>query len=162
MLQVWPYDVEQPVTCGCESENGSVQAIIGLYGSLSHKSAKVIAIGCKGLLKDFAITNVKVAFWKSLFTWSSSPQLYNYVPSNHTTTNLNVYSPLTPTLSLQIAAQATPQHEGTGGLFICEVGKSKRVFLLMAQHVIIPPNAKHNQLYAHMKSSKPPPWQRSI
>ena len=112
-----------------------------------------MAVGCKGLLKDFAIADVEVAFWESLFTRSSGPQLYNYVPSDHATAT--VRSPLTPALGLQIAARATPHREGTGGVFICEGGESKRVFLLTARHVVIPPDAEHNQLYAHTKSSEP-------
>ena len=112
-----------------------------------------MAVGCKGLLKDFAIADVEVAFWESLFTRSSGPQLYNHVPSDHATAT--VCSPLTPALGLQIAARATPHREGTGGVFICEGCESKTVFLLTARHVVIPPDAEHNQLYAHTKSSEP-------
>ena len=112
-----------------------------------------MAVGCKGLLKDFAIADVEVAFWESLFTRSSGPQLYNYVPSDHATAT--VCSPLTPALGLQIAARATPHREGTGGVFICEGCESKTVFLLTARHVVIPPDAEHSQLYAHTNSSEP-------
>jgi hypothetical protein len=58
---------------------------------------------------------------------------------------------------LQIAARATPHFEGTGGIYICEGGESKRVFFLTAWHVVsvIPPNAGRNELYALTKVSQP-------
>ncbi|KIK77058.1 hypothetical protein PAXRUDRAFT_779193 [Paxillus rubicundulus Ve08.2h10] len=115
-------------------------------GSLSCKNAKVVAVGCKELLMEFQIADVEFAFWESLFTRSVSPQLSNYVSSIHTTAN--ICSPLTPAL-------ATPHFEGIRGIYICEGGESKRVFVLMAQHVIFPPNAGHNEPYACTKASQP-------
>jgi hypothetical protein len=98
-----------------------------------------------------------IAFQESLFTLSSSLRLYDYVASDHATATqaATVHSPLTPALGLQIGARATPHCEGMGGLFICESGESKRVFLLTAWHVVIPPDAEHNQLYAHTTCQHP-------
>ncbi|KAL4062397.1 hypothetical protein J3A83DRAFT_4480206 [Scleroderma citrinum] len=103
--------------------------------SLSRKNVEVTAVSCKKLLKEFEITNVEVMFQKLLFTWSASQQLFNYVSSVHATAKVS--SPLTPTLSLQIAAQATPCFDGTRGIYICEGSK------------------RHNELYACTKASQP-------
>jgi len=121
-------------------------------GSLSRENAEVAAVGFKKLLKEFEITDVEVAFRESLFTRSAGPQLFNYVSSVHATAD--VRSPLTPALGLQIAARAI-HFEGTGGIYICEGGESKRVFILTARHVVIPPNAGRNELYARTKVSQP-------
>ncbi|KAL4062451.1 hypothetical protein V8B97DRAFT_2026757 [Scleroderma yunnanense] len=116
-------------------------------------NVEVTAVSCKKLLKEFEITNVEVMFQKLLFTWSASQQLFNYVSSVHATTKVS--SPLTPALSLQIAAQATPCFDGTRGIYICEGGKSERVFILMSWYVVLLPNAGHNELYACTKASQP-------
>ncbi|KIL61734.1 hypothetical protein M378DRAFT_187503 [Amanita muscaria Koide BX008] len=125
-------------------------------GSLSRKDAEVAAIGCEGLLKKFEITNIEVAFRESLFTrlaGPKGPQLLKYVSSLHATAD--VRSPLTPALGLRIAAQATPYAEGTGALYIRESSNSKRVFILTARHVVLPPNAWPNKLYTHKNVSQP-------
>ena len=122
-------------------------------GSLSRKNAEVAAIGCKKLLMEFEITDVEVAFRESLFTRSFGPQLLDYVPSFDATAPIR--SPLTPALGLPIAAQATPHLEGTGGIYICEGGESKRVFILTARHVVIPSKTGHNELYSHTKVGQP-------
>ena len=144
------------VTCFAEvgKDAGPVFLWVGVQpGPLSREVAEVVAVGCKELLEDSAITDVEVAFRESLFTRSAGPQLLNHVFSMHATAD--VRSPLTPALGLQIAAQATPRFEGTGGIYICEGGESKRVFVLTPRHVVIPPNAGHNELYGRTKASQP-------
>ncbi|KAL4078815.1 hypothetical protein V8B97DRAFT_2067909 [Scleroderma yunnanense] len=105
------------------------------------------------LLWEFEITNVEVVFRELLFTWSASQQLFDYVSSVHATAKVS--SPLTPALGLQIAARATPRFEGTRGIYICEGGKSERVFILMSWYVVLLPNAGRNELYACIKASQP-------
>ena len=56
----------------------------------------------------------------------------------------DVRGPFTPALSLQIATEATPHCEGTGGLYICEGGQSNRIFLLTALHVVLPSSVHRN------------------
>ena len=137
-----------------EKNAGPVFLWVGVKpGSLSRENAEVAAVGCKKLLEMFEITDVEVAFRESIFTRSAGPQLFNYVSSVHTTAD--VRSPLTPALGLQIAARATPYFEGTGGIYICEGGKSKKVFVLTAWHVVIPQNTGRNELYSHTKVSQP-------
>lgn len=126
-----------------EKDAGPVFLWVGVMsGSLSCKNAEVAAIGCKKLLE--------VAFRESLFTWSASSQLLNYVPSVHATAD--VRSPFTPALGLQIATRAAPHFEGTGGIYICE---GERVFVLTARHVVFPLNAGRNELYSCKKVGQP-------
>ncbi|KIJ11506.1 hypothetical protein PAXINDRAFT_157284 [Paxillus involutus ATCC 200175] len=137
-----------------EKDPGPVFLWVGMKPrSLSRENAEVAAVGCKELLKEFQITDVEVAFWQSLFTRSAGSQLFNYVCSVHAAAD--VRSPLTPALGLQIAARATPCFEGTGGIYICEGGESKRVFVLTARYIVFPPNAARNELHACMKASQP-------
>jgi hypothetical protein len=95
----------------------------------------------------------RVAFPESVFTRSAGPQHF-FVDAT-----ANARSPLMPALGLQIAARATPYLEGTGGVYIREGGGSKRVFVLTARHVVVPPNAGRNrddsELYACTKASQP-------
>jgi hypothetical protein len=114
-------------------------------GSLSHEDAEIAAFGCEGLLKKFKLTDVEVAFRESLFTRSAGPQLLKYASSFNEIADM--CSPLTPALGLQIAAKATPCVEGTGALYIREGNDSKKVFILTARHVVLPPNAEPNKLY---------------
>ncbi|KAF8715297.1 hypothetical protein AX14_012638 [Amanita brunnescens Koide BX004] len=128
--------------------------------SLSRENAEAAAVGCKKLLKEFEITDVEIAFRESVFTRSArshsrqaaflksryaGPRLLSDVSSYDPT--FEARSPFTPALGLRIAAKATPWLEGTGGIYICEGGESKRVFVLTARHVVIPSNAR-NELYA--------------
>ncbi|KAF8954752.1 hypothetical protein BDZ97DRAFT_1908028 [Flammula alnicola] len=133
-----------------EKDAGPVFLWVGVKpGSLSRENAEVAAVGCKKLLEGFELPDIEVAFRESLFTRSAGPQLLNYVSSVHATAD--VRSPLTPALGLHIAAQATPHLEGTGGIYIREGAK---VFVLTARHVVIPPNARCNELYSRTKASQ--------
>ena len=133
---------------------GPVFLLVGVKpGSLYRENAEVAAVGCKKLLEKFEITDIEVAFRESLFTRSAGPQLFNYVSSVHAIAD--VRSPLTPALGLRIAARATPHFEGTGGIYICEGGERKSVFVLTARHVVVPPNAGRNELYSRTKVSQP-------
>ncbi|KIK80949.1 hypothetical protein PAXRUDRAFT_763789 [Paxillus rubicundulus Ve08.2h10] len=137
-----------------EKDAGPMFLWVGVkHGSLSRENAKVAAVGCKEHLEEFQIADVKVAFWESLFAQSVGPQLSNYVSSVHATAD--VCSPLTPALDLHIASRATPHFEGIGGVYICEGGENKRVFVLTARHVIFPPNTGHNEPYARKTASQP-------
>lgn len=89
----------------------------------------------------FQITGVEIAFWESIFTQFTGPQLLDYptgdnsrdpiiVVRNDPTADLQV--PFTPLLGLQIAPKAFPHFGGTGGLYLCKSGKNKQVLLLTA------------------------------
>ncbi|TDL17861.1 hypothetical protein BD410DRAFT_534844 [Rickenella mellea] len=118
-------------------------------GTLSREHAVFAAVGCKKILEKFKITDVEIAFRESLFTRSAGPQLLQYVSSVDATAE--VRGPLTPALGLPIAARATPHVEGFGGIYICEGGESKRVFVLTARHVVLPPSGGPNELYTRKK-----------
>ena len=47
--------------------------------SLSGEDARVAAIGCQGLLREFEITDVDVEFRESIFTRSAGPKLLKHV-----------------------------------------------------------------------------------
>lgn len=136
-----------------EKDAGPVYLWVGVKpGALSRVNAEAAAVGCKELLKEFQITDVEVAFRESVFTRSAGSQLLKHVSSLNATAD--VRRPFTPALGLQIAARATPCSEGTGGIHICEGGESKRVFVLAARHVVIPPDAGCNELYSCAKVSR--------
>ena len=122
-------------------------------GTLSRDDAEVAAVGCKDILAQSQITNVEIAFRESVFTRSAGPQLLDYVPFVYP--DADVRGPFTPALGLQIAAKATPHFEGTAGLYICEGGKSNRVFVLTTRHVVLPPSAYCNDLYSQKKKALP-------
>ena len=117
--------------------------------SLSGEDARVAAIGCQGLLKEFEITDVDVEFRESIFTRSAGPKLLKHHDVYFGDATIGFRGPLTPALGLPIAARATPYTEGTGGIYISEGGDSKRVFILTARHVVFPRNAVPNELYSH-------------
>ena len=121
--------------------------------TLSHKDAKAAAVRCKEILAEYEIVDVEIAFRESVFTRSAGPQLLDHLPPFNPTAD--VRSPFTPALGLQIAPKTFPYFEGTGCLYICEGGKSDRIFLLTARHVVIPPSKYSNDLYHHKDSSMP-------
>lgn len=115
--------------------------------SLSRKDAHTAAVGCKQLLESYRITDVEVEFRESTVTQSAHAKLLEPVPPEDATAN--VHGPLTHALGLQIAVQAT-QHEaaaeGTGALYICD---SNKLYILTAQHVVIPPTGRNNNPYEY-------------
>ncbi|KAF8326471.1 hypothetical protein F5887DRAFT_1084515 [Amanita rubescens] len=88
--------------------------------TLLSKDTHTVAHGCLDLLKEFKITDVKVSQSKPL----------KLIDNEHLTVNV---------CGLSIAAQATPQVQGTGGLYLAEgSGNSKKVLLVTADHVLFP------------------------
>ncbi|KAI0001528.1 hypothetical protein BJV74DRAFT_944493 [Russula compacta] len=122
--------------------------------SLSGKDAHTAAVDCKKLLESYQITDIEVEFRESIFTRSAGPKLLKSVSSTNATAGIR--GPLTPTLGLRIAAQATSYSEGTGALYISEGHNSDKVYILSARHVVFPPNAGNNELFNHMNVT----WRR--
>jgi hypothetical protein len=145
-------------------EAGPLFLWVGIMpGTLTPRDARDAAVVCKKILAESQITDVEIAFRESVFTrsaypWIPSPQFYKYVPSKDPTAD--VRGPFTPALGLGIAALATPHFEGTGGLYLREGGESKRVFLLTTRHVVLPPSAGNNELYA--RHTPKGPWRQVI
>ncbi|KAI0920100.1 hypothetical protein AcV7_006093 [Taiwanofungus camphoratus] len=97
------------------------------------------------LLQAFCIEDVEVEYRESIYTRSVGPELLRHVSSvNHT---VDVRSPLTPTLSLSIAAADRPDAQGTMGLYFAEGGTSDKVLGLTCHHVLFKTDANTNDSY---------------
>ena len=114
--------------------------------SLSFEDAQAAAVGCKQILASAGFPDIEIAFRESLYIRSSGPQLLEHDPSEDPIADIRY--PFTPSLGIQIAPKDTPHFEGTGALYLRESSESKRVFLLTARHVALPPPAHSNQLYS--------------
>ena len=111
--------------------------------TLAFEAAKEVAKGCKDILAREGFPDVEVAFRESVVTQSVGPKLLSFNPFVNRV--LELRSPFTPTLGIQIAPLKTPHFEGTGAVYLREGGKSDRVFLLTANHVALPPPVHHNR-----------------
>jgi hypothetical protein len=120
-----------------------------LFSEDAHTSAN----GCLDLLKEFDITDVEVEYRESTYTRSAGPKFLKPVSDVHPT--IDVRGPLTPALGLSIAAQATPDVEGTGGLYLAEGGDSKKILLITARHVVFPTKEGPNVNYTYANTSAP-------
>ena len=100
-------------------------------------------------------------FCKSVFTWFAGLWLFSYQPNRNPIIAINndpttdLWVPFTPLLGVQIAPEAFPHFEGTGGLYLREGCNHNQALLLTAHHVILPPNEHHNNLYNRKHSSSP-------
>lgn len=115
--------------------------------TLSAKDARTSAAGCLELLQQFDIADVEVEFRNSIYIRSAGPSLLKPVSDLHPT--VDVRRALTPVLGLSIAAQATPHVEGTGGLYLAEVGGSQNILLVTARHVLFPPREAFHLAYSY-------------
>jgi hypothetical protein len=148
-------DVVRFIKVGEEEVVGPVVLWIGVapktvFGEEAHTSAN----GRLDPLKEFDITDVEVEYQKSIYTRSAGPNLLKPVSDFHPT--VDVCGPLTPALGLFIAAQATPHGEGTGGLYLAEGGDIKKVLLVTARHILLPPNEGPKLNYTRTNTSAPP------
>ncbi|KAF8327470.1 uncharacterized protein EI90DRAFT_3224556 [Cantharellus anzutake] len=108
--------------------------------SLSGEGAHIAAVGCLQLLESSQLTDV-------------GPKLLKSVSSTNPTAG--VCGPVTPALSLPLAARATSYAEGTGTLYISKSRDSEKVYVLTARHVVFPPNEGSNELYSCKRTSQP-------
>ena len=114
--------------------------------SLSYSDAQVAAKGCQKILDEFHITpdiEVEVAFRESLFNLLAGPKLLDYAVSDGPIAE--VCRPLTPALGLPIAAQSSPDIEGTGGVYFklstgANGANTEKIYILTARHVVLPRN----------------------
>ncbi|KAL5478231.1 hypothetical protein ACEPAI_2415 [Sanghuangporus weigelae] len=137
-----------------EKEPGPLFLWVGVMpGTLSHNDAEDAAVRCKEILLEYKIVDIEIAFRESIFTRFSGPQLLDHVSSVDPTAD--VRGPFTPALGLQIAPKAFPYFGGAGCLYLCEGGRSNRVFLLAARHVVLPPGEYPNELYDRKNNSMP-------
>ncbi len=134
-------------------EAGPVYLWIGVVPrSLSFEVAQAAAVGCKQILANADFPDIEIAFRESLYIRSSGPRLLEHDPSEDPIADIRC--PFTPSLGIQIAPKDTPHFEGTGALYFRESSQSKRVFLLTARHVALPPPTHSNQLYSCKKPSQ--------
>lgn len=105
------------------------------------------------LLEQFGITDVEVKFRESIYILLAGPNLLK--PTSDLDLDADVHAPLTPALGLSIAAHTTPHIEGTGGIYLAEGGDSKKVLLVTACHVLIPPNDGPNLNYTRTNTGSP-------
>jgi hypothetical protein len=155
-LKVWwtSIDVVRFVKVGEGEAVGPVVLWLGVFPeTLFGEHAHNTAFGCLDILKASGITDVEVECRESLYTRSAGPNLLKPVSDLNPT--VNVRGPLTPALGLSIAAQATPNTEGTGGLYLAKGGDSKKLLLVTARHVLFPPNETPNVDYARTNTSAP-------
>ena len=129
-----------PVCFGEEGKNeaDTLYLWIGVIpGSLSFENTQVTANGCKHILHNAGFQDIEIAFREALYIRSGGPRLLEHNPSVDPIADIQ--HPFTPSLGIQIAPRATPHFEGTGALYLRESSQSKRVFLLTARHVALPP-----------------------
>ena len=81
-----------------------------------------------------------------------APQLLQ--PTLDSDTIADVREPFTATLGITICAQSTPWAEGTGGFFLSEGGDGKRLLLVTARHIVLPPNKENNDLFEPKSNSQ--------
>ncbi|KAG5635188.1 hypothetical protein H0H81_012113, partial [Sphagnurus paluster] len=125
-----------------------------LPDTLSNEDAYTSANSCLNLLQQFGINDVEVEFRASIYTKSAGLGPLDFADDDPM---IDFRRHLTPVLGLSIAGQATPHHEGTGGLYFSEGGDSKNVFLLTARHVLFPPSEGSNDDYTHASPSESEP-----
>ena len=136
-----------------KKETGPVHLWIGVVPrSLSFEDAQDAAAGCKQILANAGFPDIEIAFRESVYIRSSGPRLLEHNPFEDPIAD--IWYPFTPSLGIQIAPKDTPHFKGTGALFLHESSQSKRVFLLTARHVALPPAIYSNQLYSHKKPSR--------
>ena len=135
-------------------EAGPVHLWIGVVPNsrLSFGDAQAVAIGCKKILTNAGFPDIEIAFMESLYIKSSGPRLLEHDLSEDPIADIRY--PFTPSLGIQIAPKDTPNFEGTGAIYLRESSQSKRVFLLTARHVALPPPKHLNQPYSHKFSSQ--------
>ncbi|KAK0214038.1 hypothetical protein IW262DRAFT_292361 [Armillaria fumosa] len=120
--------------------------------SLSGEDGSTVACRCREVLREFDITDVEVEIRESSVIRSAGPKLLEPVPFRHPIAD--VQGPLTHALGLPIAAQATPNIEGTGGFFMTE-GDSKKLLVVTARHVVFPTNKGPNSKFERKSGSQP-------
>ena len=120
--------------------------------SLSLEDAKTAAFGCKRILAKADLPDIEIAFRESRYIRSSGPRLLEHDPFEDPA---DIRYPFTLSLGIHIAPKNTPHFEGTGALYLRESSESRRVFLLTARHVALPPPEHPNRLYVRKNRSKP-------
>ncbi|KAF8345616.1 hypothetical protein F5887DRAFT_917279 [Amanita rubescens] len=130
-----------------KGEVGPVVLWIGVSpNTLLGKDAHAAARSCLDLLQEFGVTDVEVEFRESIYTPSAgSPNFLEPVNNLHPT--VDIRGPLTPALGFSIAADTTPEDQGSGGLYLAEGGDSKRILLVTARHVVFKNEPNDNYTY---------------
>ncbi|KAI0310769.1 hypothetical protein OF83DRAFT_1070010 [Amylostereum chailletii] len=106
------------------------------------------------LLQSFSIEDVEVEYRELIYTRSVGPELLRHVSSvNHT---IDIRSPLTPTLSLSIAAADRPDAQGTMGLYFAKDGTSDKVLGLTCHHILFKTDANTNDSYTLASNTDAP------
>ncbi|KAJ3803887.1 hypothetical protein F5876DRAFT_84203 [Lentinula aff. lateritia] len=119
------YSVLSPVTIWVGVFPGLVTA------TAAHNVAKIIL----DLLKVYQIADVDIEFHKSLYISNAGPQLFKAVDAKDPL--VNVVSPLTPLLGLQISTRARPDSQGTMALYLNKGDGSDDLLGLSCCHVLI-------------------------
>ncbi|KAK7447048.1 hypothetical protein VKT23_014258 [Stygiomarasmius scandens] len=118
--------------------------------SLSGDDGVAVAYECRELLREYSIADVDVEIRESVVSRSVGPKL---LASTHFFDPIvDVREPLTTTLGLPISTQSTPWAEGTGGFFITESGKSERLLLVTARHVVF--TSGQNKFFEHKNDNQ--------
>ncbi|KAK0214044.1 hypothetical protein IW262DRAFT_1408250 [Armillaria fumosa] len=121
--------------------------------SLSGEDGYTTVFRCREVLREFDITDVEIEIRESSVIRSAGPKLLEPVSFRHPIAD--VQGPLTHALGLPIAAQATPNIEGTGGFFLTGGGDSKKLLLVTARHVVFPTNKGPNSKFERKSGSQP-------
>ncbi|KAJ6260578.1 hypothetical protein Dda_4804 [Drechslerella dactyloides] len=102
--------------------------------TLSADKAREASTTCLHLLETFGITDIELEYRESLYVRAAGLRLK--APDQRRSW---FSRPLDVALSLPIAARATSDAEGSGGLYIAEGGAGKNIYLLTARHVVLHP-----------------------
>ncbi|KZV80173.1 hypothetical protein EXIGLDRAFT_630707, partial [Exidia glandulosa HHB12029] len=109
----------------------------------SAQDPSACGIDCLKLLREYKLDDVEVEFRASTYVRTASqtvrgPRLLP--PVSDLDPTVAVRAPFTAALGLSIAAQATLDYEGTGGLYIAQGGGSSNILLLTVGTCVVAPN----------------------
>jgi hypothetical protein len=108
------------------------------------------------VLQNTGFSNAQVAFVEATYRRRQG-KFMGLQPNSESDAIANLRKSFTPCLGLSIAPRETPDHEGTGGVFLrlSSDPSDKRVFLLTCAHVAHPPAEFKNKAYTRENASQP-------
>ena len=115
--------------------------------SLADGDARKSANAILALLEDEGIIDVDIEFRESVFRRSAGAELY--APALDTDVTKHFIDPLTTTLGLPIAAEETPDFQGTMGFYFKD---GEDLYGVTARHVLFPLD-KDNSDYTYNRSA---------
>lgn len=121
-------------------------------GTIDFEQGHIWAAQCGQIIHDSGIEDCHVEIRGSRVTRHNGIRLLDPLPYHRIFT---AREPYTPTLGIPIAPRDNDSHEGTGGFFLGAGGENKKIYLITARHVVLPPTETENVEYAHSNHGQP-------